>query len=443
MIENETHTKHKKNYNKFIAIGGIIIILILTYFYFFTGTGKEVASYTTSPIEKGDIANSISESGTISSSSLYEVTSSVSGVVKEIYVSNGDAVSKDQQLFKVDSIATDEEIATAYSNYITAKNSLNEAKQKGTTYEANIESAKKSVYMAQDKVDDKNDNPDKYSENEKNALESDLSIAKLNLAKADNDYNNLGNEIASAQAKYNASWYSYDQLTSGIVKAPVAGTVTNFSLVVGQEVSGSSNGSSTSSTSSSSTSSGSSVLMLKQSGDVTVDISINEVDLDKIKIGQKATITLDAISDKDYEGEVYAIDDVGSSDSGLVLFDVHTKITNADDKIKPAMSATVDIETEKAEGILMISNDYIQTFNNQQYVLKYNSQTGEVAKTNIETGLVGDTYTEITSGLNEGDIVALEHKTATTSSSSSNSGSGFSLGGGIMDGGQGGPPAQN
>ncbi len=47
-------------------------------------------------------------------------------------------------------------------------------------------------------------------------------------------------------------------------------------------------------------------------------LSINEIDINKIKVGQKAVISVDAIEDKEYEGEVYRIDEIGISDSGLV-----------------------------------------------------------------------------------------------------------------------------
>jgi RND family efflux transporter MFP subunit len=161
-----------------------------------------------------------------------------------------------------------------------------------------------------------------------------------------------------------------------------------------------------------------------------VKVTVAEVDVAKIKLGQTATMTLDALPGKTYNAKVIAISPVGTVTSGVVNYTTTLEITDADGSIKPGMTANLTIEVERRDNVLLIPTRAVQTKGNQKIVtvqLKGQSVTKVVA-----VGLSNDTYVEITDGLQEGDVVVINQ----TTTKSTTTGGGI----GIPGIGGGGPP---
>lgn len=152
------------------------------------------------------------------------------------------------------------------------------------------------------------------------------------------------------------------------------------------------------------------------------EISLNEVDAAKVKVDQKATLTFDALSDVTLTGKVSDVDTLGQVSQGVVSYGVQITLDTQDERVKPGMSVTADIITDAKQDVLVLPNGSIKSQGNSQYVelienpsdtLKQqllSSVSGIVLQQSpkqqaVETGLSNDTYTEIVSGLNEGDIV--------------------------------------
>ncbi len=131
--------------------------------------------------------------------------------------------------------------------------------------------------------------------------------------------------------------------------------------------------------------------------------TVSEIDVSKIKSGQKATITIDAIPDKTYTGEVIAVDKTGVVSSSVVSYPLTIKFDEETDEILQNMSATANIIINKKIDVLIVANSAIVKENDLTYVrvLKNN----QLIMIPVEIGLVSDTKTEIISGLKEGDVV--------------------------------------
>ena len=147
-------------------------------------------------------------------------------------------------------------------------------------------------------------------------------------------------------------------------------------------------------------------------------ISLNEVDIAKIKLGQKAILTFDAIDGLSITGEVAEIDSVGTVSQGVVSYNVQISLDVDDARVKPGMSVSVTIITDSAQDVIVVPSSAIKTQNGVSYVETFNSPLAPVAigaqgspsvtlptQTEVTVGLVGDTSSEITSGLKEGDII--------------------------------------
>lgn len=148
------------------------------------------------------------------------------------------------------------------------------------------------------------------------------------------------------------------------------------------------------------------------------DIPLNEIDAARIKIGQKATITFDAIPEMTITGKVIEIDLVGEVNQGVVTYNIKISFDTQDDLIKPGMSVSSAIITEVVSDALVAPNSAVKSQGNVHYVEMFDQifsenqtvQEGFVSsvaprRQSVEIGLSDDTSTEIISGLNEGDVI--------------------------------------
>lgn len=147
-------------------------------------------------------------------------------------------------------------------------------------------------------------------------------------------------------------------------------------------------------------------------------ISLNEVDIAKIKIGQKATLSFDAIEDFTVAGQVMEVDLVGTINQGVVSYNVKIGFDSEDARIKSGMSVSANVIIESRQDVLTIPNSAIKTRNGVSYVEKFKTiiEQPDVAgvmvpetpeQVRIETGLSDDTNTEIINGLTEQDQIII------------------------------------
>ncbi len=156
-------------------------------------------------------------------------------------------------------------------------------------------------------------------------------------------------------------------------------------------------------------------------------ISLNEVDIAKIKLGQKTTLEFDAIPDLSITGEVAEIDTMGTVSQGVVNYNVKIAFDTDSEKIKPGMSVSASIITDVKQDVLTVPVSAVKTNNSGSYVMQFATPLTLTANANtgvpssippvqipVETGLSSDTLIEIVSGLKEGDQIITRTITATT-----------------------------
>jgi HlyD family secretion protein len=218
------------------------------------------------------------------------------------------------------------------------------------------------------------------------------------------------------------------ELADYVVKAPFDGVITEASVEVGDSVS-----------------SGTAIatLITKQR---VAEISLNEVDAARVKVGQKVTLTFDAVSDLTLTGEVAEMDTLGTVTQGVVSYNVKIIFDTQDERVKPGMSVSASIVTDLRQDVVLVSNAAIKSLGTESYVempdeavaTEILSGTDGVVLENsprkqiVEVGLANDSYTEILSGLSEGEQIITRTISSSSSSSStqnkSSSGSLFNMG---------------
>ncbi len=229
-----------------------------------------------------------------------------------------------------------------------------------------------------------------------------------------------------------------DNLNNYVVFAPFTGVVAKSDIKYGDSVS---------------QSTVIATMFTKQS---IAQITLNEVDVAKIKVGQKATITFDAIEDLTITGQVLEVDSIGTSSQGVVSYGVKIGFDTQDERIKPSMTVSANIITESKQDALLIPNSAVKSANDSSYVQvapdgfdANNFSAGLSASAGvalnelpeqktIETGLSNDFFTEVISGLKEGDVIVARVITASSDASAASQGSSLFPSGGARSGSAGG-----
>ncbi len=191
-----------------------------------------------------------------------------------------------------------------------------------------------------------------------------------------------------------------DNLANHSVKAPFDGVIAKVSLEEGDKASAAT-----------------SIATLITQKKIA-EISLNEVDAAKIKIGQKTTLTFDAVERLTIAGEVSDIDLVGTVSQGVVNYKVQIAFDTDDESIKPGMTVSAGIVTDVKQDILIIpliavksqgDINYVEMFDDTNLNAKETVTTDIVPiKQQVEVGISNDTSSEIISGLKEGDKIILK-----------------------------------
>jgi multidrug efflux pump subunit AcrA (membrane-fusion protein) len=272
--------------------------------------------------------------------------------------------------------------------------------------------------------------------------------------------------IASAQASVDGAEATLRTAESALDEtrlfAPAAGTVVNVeSVSPGDAISGGGSGSSATSSSSSdsgsgstagtgstagslggsdssssSSSTGSGLVEIVNTHAMTMTVAFSESDISKIKVGQAANVTLEALSGVELAAHVSAISTLGTSSSGVVSYNATLSLDQRDSRVKPGMSASAAVVTGQASGV-NLPNSAITTAGSVARVELL--QNGKAVPTTVVVGVVGDSRTQIVSGLKAGDEVQVTTTLPALGSGSSSlsSGSTGTLGGtsGLAGGG--------
>lgn len=230
--------------------------------------------------------------------------------------------------------------------------------------------------------------------------ESEWDVAEAKYEMADEEYERVkdgptADDIALAEARVEAAQAALEKIS---LEAPFAGTVTDVEIKEGDLVSA-----------------GTRAFRIDDLQRLFVDVEVSEVDINQIATGQRVRLTFDAVSDKEYQGNVIEISPVGLKEQGLVTFTVTVELENPDNEIKPGMTAAVSFVVNHVEDALLVPNRSIRWVDDKQVVYLAPSREASSAnleKVQVELGASSDEYSEVLAGdVKEGDLVVLNPPT--------------------------------
>jgi len=137
-----------------------------------------------------------------------------------------------------------------------------------------------------------------------------------------------------------------------------------------------------------------------------VDVEISEVDINSIAVGQPVTLTFDAILGQEYHGEVTQVSQAGNTVQGVVNFTVTVRITDADEQVKPGMTAAVTIVVKEIKDVILVPNRAVRVVDGKKVV--YVLRDGLPVQVEVRLGSSSETMSVLAGGeLKVGDLVIL------------------------------------
>jgi macrolide-specific efflux system membrane fusion protein len=458
---------------------GVIALVCLGVYVNHSKAQKVTPRYITVQAAKGTLITSVSGTGNVIVDQTAKVNPSTTGIVSNLAINLGDLVKKGQPLFTIINDQLDVATKKSYTSYLQAKQGLQnsqaqltaaqvtainqsqdsgQAKAQVTLDQANQQLAAAQVQLVQDqqilsasvstspsivslqaKVSSDQSSITVAQDNvtaatialqqSQNSASSNTQVAKQQLLAAQASVEAAQKNMEATLADYNNQQATAAQRT---VLAPISGTITTLNIGSGDQLGSSGNSTATSTV-------GTTPIVISDLTTLKASVQINEVDASKVQVGQKATMTFDAIDGLSLTGKVAKIDTVGTVTQGVVSYAATINFDSIDSRVRPQMSVSTIITTQVKQDVLSVPNTAVKTSNTGSYVQVL--QNGVPVQQDVQTGSVNDTDTEITSGLNEGDGVITQvifpsaTKTSTTANAFPGLGGGVRVGGGSSRGG--------
>ncbi len=144
-----------------------------------------------------------------------------------------------------------------------------------------------------------------------------------------------------------------------------------------------------------------------------IEVTVDEMDISKIDLGQAVEVTLDAYPDIPLSGTVENIDPAATNVAGIISYGVQVYISEIDDaEIRDGMTANVTIYTHVIEDLVLVPNWAIRTDQSNNTIYCYRIQNGIPERVDISIGERNENYTEVITGLEPGMTVALVTETS-------------------------------
>lgn len=341
----------------------------------------------------------IIRTGQIELQGVVEVRPTINGVITDLKIQNGQEVKKGEVLFKIKSTANASEKASAWSSFLSAKNTYEEQKISSGTQEWNtFESAKKAMMEIEDQIKTFEENfPEKknHLNREYQQLKMSESIARRNLDAATLGPNQINDRSRANQAAYQAALSAYNASIDGTYQSPIAGTIENLSINEGENVTARVGTEKT----------GSPLFLIVPEGKKTISMQIGPNDALVMRPGLQTTVSSTYVKNATFSAQIVRVDKVGqsSTDKGLI-YRAWLEVNDAENLLLLGTPVEISIITQEKTQVLTLPAEAVR----DNLVTVVDEKGNFLEERMIETDLKAQGKIEITNGLNESDFVLID-----------------------------------
>ena len=418
--------------------------------------------YLSEKVTKTNLAVTVEATGTVSGADEVNVYSNNSGSLSGMAAKAGDHVNKGDLFCKIDDTSTQQDIQSAQITLEHSKLELQalESQMDSLLVRAPMNGKIKSVFVSSG--DDTASMKSAYggmavmTVGSDNALEITVPfpssggkvaavytsagktvkkgdiLFKMDDTSVKNSIAQKDNEIQLAEINLNNK---IESLSKATISTPISGIVSVLNVKNGEVIN---------------TSNPTLIATITDTSKMEVTLPVDELDINKVKVGQKASISIDDVEGTTFKGEVQSISQEGTTSNNVTTYSVVVTIDNPTG-VKIGMNADVTISIESKD-VLAVPVEAIVSKNNKKYVMvsdETKQSSGSRKQGNkatklveVKTGIKNSSMIEIVSGVTENQTVLVEVNTSSSSSSSKNRNKNNQMGGmsGGMGGGMGGGP---
>ena len=389
---------------KFIPVLIIVAVIAVAIAAFFLVRKKPEAAYKTAKAERGSLVESVSATGNLAAVVTVQVGTQVSGTIQKLLVDFNSPVKKGQVIAQIDPSLFNAQVEQTRGNHLNAQATLQRA-------QADLQDAKRNL--------------------ERNRqLVKEGIVAQSDFDTAENRYQMAAAAVKGAEGSVTQTRGSLAQaetnLRNSIIRSPVDGTVVSRAIDVGQTVAASFQ----------------TPTLFTIAQDLTkmqIDTSVDEADISRVQVGQPVSFTVDAYPEVQFEGIVRQVRNAPIIAQNVVTYVAVIDVDNRDMRLKPGMTANVNIETARRDNVLKIPSAALRFKPKDTDGMKKAQPAGSGRKENpaageppdkkpgpgqqvyvlnqekkpvpvpIRTGISGDGQVEVVEGgLKEGDDVIIE-----------------------------------
>jgi RND family efflux transporter MFP subunit len=350
---------------KVIWIGGVILIILSLYFFLFRDLNP--VSVKAMTLNSGDLKVTVTATatGTVKAEDEMKVSSQRTGRIIRLNFEEGDNVKAGDVIAELDSREAEVHLRQVEGELRASEARLSQTK-------VNLEDAERSLKriksLYKDGLVSEQDVDTAQKSYDLNSSLYEASLASLKGVRASLD-------LAKIQFDYS------------FIKAPITGVISQRPVEIGDTVL-----------------LGSPVATIVQLDRIYVKATIDEVDVGRVFVGQPVEITIDAFPERVFEGKVIRV-------SPIVLgvkqetrtFEVRVGFTKREERIKPGMSADIEIITDALKGILFVPANTVIERKGKKMVYIIEGRRARLVP--VEIGLSTWDYIEIKKGLKEGDRI--------------------------------------
>lgn len=316
----------KKKKKRVMKIVVILLVFVLAGFLFKSClTNSKEGSFQLAPIERGDIENVVSSTGTLSAVETVEVGSQVSGIIEKLYVDFNDSVKKGQVLAVLDK----------------------------TLFNVAVQDAEAAVARAKAKLDqanaELNRNRPLFEKGHLSEMEFLVTKTTAQTAKAD---------LKTAQA---ALKRAKTNLGYTVIRSPIDGTVIERTVDAGQTIAASFQAPKL-------------FIIAKDLTRMQIEANVDESDIGQIKENQSVRFDVQSYPDQIFTGKVRQIRLQPTTIQNVVNYTVVVDASNEKGMLLPGMTATVDFLVEEKRDVLMVPNSALSFKPSTELIKKYGPQ---------------------------------------------------------------------
>ena len=354
--------------SKKIIIICVILLIAILIVVGILSKGKKTF-YETDELKKCTISQTVEASGTIYPVNTVSVGSTVSGLIKEIYVDFNSVVKKGQVLAQIDPAIFEATVKQQHAAIVNAQANL-------AKLQANADYSRKTFNRYQN-LYKRNFISKSDLDQAKSTYQADM--AQIEAAKA---------QIIQAQAQYKTALTNLDYTK---ITAPVDGMIISRKIDVGQPVAASFQAPEL-------------FTIAQDLKKMQIEVNVSEADIGKVEKGQSVIYTLDGYPDSEFYGKVTQVRISPTTVSNVVTYSVIVEVENEDLKLKPGMTANVQIVTKKVENVYCVSNSALKVnINEKNEIMKYENpgiwilENKTPKRVEVEIGISDDEKTQIIS----------------------------------------------